>query len=93
MLWDTYKKGFDAWESATAKLVETGLKSPLVLEPSGAMLDGDDEGEGRERQGGRDVVGLAGPARPSATRSARSTRSTSSRAASSTSKRRSPSAK
>jgi hypothetical protein len=38
MLWDTYKKGFDAWENATAKMLETWLKSPLVLKPSGAML-------------------------------------------------------
>ncbi len=38
MLWDTYKKGFDAWENATAKVMETWLKSPLVLKPSGAML-------------------------------------------------------
>lgn len=38
MLWDTYKKGFDAWESVTAKVVESWLKSPLVLKPSGAML-------------------------------------------------------
>ena len=38
MLWETYKKGFDAWENATAKLVESWLKSPLVLKPSGAML-------------------------------------------------------
>ncbi len=38
MLWDTYKEGFDAWESATAKLLENWMKSPLVLEPSGAML-------------------------------------------------------
>ncbi len=38
MIWDTYKKGFDAWENATAKLLETWLKSPLVLKPSGAML-------------------------------------------------------
>jgi hypothetical protein len=38
MLWDTWKKGFDAWEIATAQLMETWLKSPLVLGPSGAML-------------------------------------------------------
>jgi hypothetical protein len=38
--WNTWKKGFDAWEGATAKLVETWLKSPLVLGPSGAMLTG-----------------------------------------------------
>jgi hypothetical protein len=40
MMWETWKKGFDVWENATAKLVETWLKSPLVLGPSGAMLTG-----------------------------------------------------
>ena len=37
-MWDLWKKGFDAWEDATAKLLEQWLKSPLVLGPSGAML-------------------------------------------------------
>jgi predicted nucleotidyltransferase len=36
--WDLWKKGFEAWEGATAQLLEAWLKSPLVLEPSGAML-------------------------------------------------------
>jgi hypothetical protein len=36
--WDAWKKGFDTWEDATAKLFETWLKSPLVLGPSGALL-------------------------------------------------------
>ena len=36
--WDQWKKGFDAWESATARYLEQWMKSPLVLEPSGAML-------------------------------------------------------
>lgn len=36
--WDYWKKGFDAWEDATAKYVEQWLKSPFVLGPSGAML-------------------------------------------------------
>ncbi len=40
MLWENWKKGFDAWENATAKLMETWLKSPVVLGPSGAMLSG-----------------------------------------------------
>jgi hypothetical protein len=40
MIWETWKKGFDAWESATAKLMEDMLKSPAVLWPSGAMLTG-----------------------------------------------------
>lgn len=38
MLWDLWKKGFDAWENATAQYLEAVLKSPLVLAPSGAML-------------------------------------------------------
>lgn len=36
--WDMWKKGFDAWENATAQYVEQWLKSPLVLGPSGAFL-------------------------------------------------------
>ena len=40
MIWDTWKKGFDAWENATAKATESLMKSPLVLAPSGKMLGG-----------------------------------------------------
>ncbi|MFO0763182.1 MAG: hypothetical protein U0359_42485 [Byssovorax sp.] len=36
--WDMWKKGFDAWENATAGYVEKVLKNPLLLGPSGAML-------------------------------------------------------
>ena len=36
--WDMWKKGFFAWESATAQYLEQVLKNPLVLGPSGAML-------------------------------------------------------
>lgn len=36
--WDLYKKGFDAWESATAAFVEKALENPLLLGPSGMML-------------------------------------------------------
>jgi hypothetical protein len=36
--WESWKKSFDAWENATAQLLEQHLKSPLVLGPSGAML-------------------------------------------------------
>lgn len=35
---DEWKKGFDAWENATAEYLETVVKSPLVLTPSGALL-------------------------------------------------------
>jgi hypothetical protein len=38
MGWDLWKKGFDAWENATAEYAEKLLKSPLVLTPGGAML-------------------------------------------------------
>lgn len=40
MIWETWKKGFDAWENATAKYLEVWMKSPLVLAPSGMMLGG-----------------------------------------------------
>lgn len=35
---DQWKKGFDAWEQATAKATEEWMKSAAVLEPSGALL-------------------------------------------------------
>jgi hypothetical protein len=37
-MWDQWKKGFDAWEGATAQVLEQWMKSPLVLGPSGTML-------------------------------------------------------
>jgi hypothetical protein len=37
-MWDLWKKGFDAWENATAQYLEQVMKSPLVLMPSGTML-------------------------------------------------------
>ncbi len=36
--WNEWKQGFDAWEKATAQLVEKWMRSPLVLGPSGALL-------------------------------------------------------
>lgn len=36
--WNTWKQGFDAWENATASLIETWMQSPLVLGPGGAAL-------------------------------------------------------
>jgi hypothetical protein len=36
--WDLWKKSFDTWENETAKFLETVVKSPLMLGPSGAML-------------------------------------------------------
>lgn len=38
LLWETWKKGFDAWENATAQYAETFLKSPAILTPGGALL-------------------------------------------------------
>lgn len=38
MVWEMWKKGFYAWEDATAKYLEHCLKSPLLLGPSGMML-------------------------------------------------------
>jgi len=40
MIWETWKKAFYKWEDATADYLETVLKSPLVLKPSGKMLSG-----------------------------------------------------
>lgn len=38
LLWDQWKKGFEAWESRTAEVFEQLLKRPAVLEPMGGML-------------------------------------------------------
>ncbi len=38
MIWETWKKGFDIWESRTAAFLEVVMKSPAVLEPMGHML-------------------------------------------------------
>lgn len=38
MDWNTWKKGFDVWEKATAEYLEHWMRSPLTLEPAGAML-------------------------------------------------------
>ena len=37
-VWDMWKKGFAAWESATASYLEQVLGNPAVLGPAGAML-------------------------------------------------------
>jgi hypothetical protein len=36
--WDLWKKGFDAWEGATAHYLEQVTKNPLLLGPAGAMM-------------------------------------------------------
>jgi hypothetical protein len=33
-----WKKAFDAWEKTTARYLETVLRNPAVLAPSGALL-------------------------------------------------------
>lgn len=38
LAWDLWKKGFDAWENATAQYCEQVIKNPLLLGPSGMML-------------------------------------------------------
>jgi hypothetical protein len=37
-LWQLWKQGFNTWEQATAKLFDTLLKSPSLLEPTGQAL-------------------------------------------------------
>lgn len=38
MVWDVFKRSFDAWENATATLLEHGLKSPILLEQLASMM-------------------------------------------------------
>jgi len=38
MIWDMWKKGFTAWETATAQDVEKVMSNNAVLSTSGAML-------------------------------------------------------
>jgi hypothetical protein len=37
-IWELWKKGFTAWENATASYFEKVLVNPAVLGPAGAML-------------------------------------------------------
>jgi hypothetical protein len=37
-MWDQWKKGFAAWESATAAYLDKVMTNPAVLGPAGAML-------------------------------------------------------
>lgn len=37
-MWEMWKKGFDAWENATASYFEQVLKNPLLLGPSGKLM-------------------------------------------------------
>ncbi len=38
MGWDQWKQGFDAWENATAQLVEQFMRSPQELGPAGQAM-------------------------------------------------------
>jgi hypothetical protein len=38
MLWDMWKRGFNAWEQTTANYMDKVLQSPAVLRPAGTML-------------------------------------------------------
>ena len=38
MIWDMWKQGFTAWETATAQYMEKVMANPAVLGPAGAML-------------------------------------------------------
>jgi hypothetical protein len=38
MIWDIWKNGFTAWETATASYMEKVMSNPGVLGPAGAML-------------------------------------------------------
>ncbi len=36
--WDLWKKGFDAWEDASARYAEQWLRSPATLVPAGSLF-------------------------------------------------------
>ena len=38
MGWQLWKKGFDAWEGATATFLESAMKSPMLLMPAGQLM-------------------------------------------------------
>jgi hypothetical protein len=38
MIWDMWKQGFTAWETATAQYMEKVMSNPGVLRPTGVML-------------------------------------------------------
>ncbi len=62
MIWDMWKKGFEAWEGATARYAEQVLKSPLVLGPSGAMLSAAMKAKAATEKAGAAYVGAMGVA-------------------------------
>jgi hypothetical protein len=46
-LFEKWKKGFDAWEARAAKVSSKVLESPVVLEPTGALLSAVMRGKAR----------------------------------------------
>jgi hypothetical protein len=38
MNWETWKKGFDAWEKPTAQYLDHWLRSPALLQPLGGLF-------------------------------------------------------
>jgi hypothetical protein len=59
-MWDRWKKGFDAWEDSTARQLESLLRSPAVLTPSGALLSKVLKGKARADQLAARVWGAVG---------------------------------
>lgn len=49
--WEQWKRGFTAWESATAAFVEKVMASPVVLGPSGAGLGASMRAKAASEQG------------------------------------------
>jgi hypothetical protein len=59
-MWERWKKGFDAWEDSTAQRLETLLRSPRVLVPSGALLSKVLRGKARADHLAARVLGVVG---------------------------------
>jgi hypothetical protein len=59
-VWDMWKKGFDAWESATASYMEQVIKNPLLLGPSGKLMAEGFKGKAKADQAMAQWVGMMG---------------------------------
>lgn len=60
MIWDMWKKGFYAWENATANYLEVVLKNPLILGSSGSLLTGTMKARAAQKKALNAIVGAAG---------------------------------
>ncbi len=60
MIWNAWKKGFNAWEKTTANYMEQVLKNPLVLKPSGKMLSLAMKAKAKQEQAARKWWGTMG---------------------------------